>query len=229
MNKLKAEDFVFMEKEIVKFNTLMGNSVTDSHLKNTYQNLSIEEVVKELLPAYEANDKIEILDALIDGAFVVFYWALLNNTGDALENNIRWLSRDICVNVVEEDDNVQSILLQMKEDINNGAVFNVQTHLCVLISYYQTQFDIMGAFKEVLRSNLSKYITAESVDIDEEVSYIESAGRYADITVEEIETEDGILLAFKAGKDLQNNVTFKKPKLIKTRNFSEPELGKFIL
>ena len=229
IKKLTPEDFIFMEKEIVKFNKLMGNCVTDEHLIPTYQNLSVEEVVKELLPAHNVDDKIEILDALIDGAFVVFYWALLNSSQNTLENNESWLREYICIDNIEEPENIKDILMEMAKDINRGSSFDVQTHLCVLLSYYQTQYDIMGAYREVLRSNLSKFVPAESVDIDEEVTYIESVGRYIEITVEEIETEDGVLLAFKACKDLQNNVIFKKPKLIKTRNFSEPQLEQFIL
>ena len=229
MNKLTPQDFIFMEKEIVKFNELMGNSLDDDRLVSTYQKLSVEEVVKELLPAYQTNDTVEILDALIDGAFVVFYWTLLNNPDNSLGKNLRWLEEDVCIDEVDTEDEMKNVLLALGSYIEKGDSFCAQTYLYIAISYYQTQFDIMGAFREVLRSNLSKFILNGTVDIQEEIDYIESVGRYSDITVTEKEQGGEIYLAFKALRDNQNDVTFDKPKLIKTRNFSEPQLEQFIV
>lgn len=228
ITKLTPEDFIFMEKEVVKFNSIMSNSLEDETLKSTYHKLSIEEIVQELLPAYEDNNKIEILDALVDGVFVVFYWALLSNKGFSLEYNLRWLREYVCIQK-EKTSHLCDIIKNLTDCVIYDSVSSAQTRLCVLLAEYQDEFDIMGAFREVLRSNLSKFTPASNVDIDGEVAYIESVGRYGDITVDEIETEDGMLLAFRAGKDLQSGVTFGKPKLIKPRSFSEPQLEQFIL
>ena len=222
---MQVSDIKQMLSDVVTFNTIMGNSLDNKDLISTYESLTKEEFFGkgEFKDSYIKGDLEGQLDGLCDLVYTCGYWALLE--GYNLENNVG-TALDFTDNTFLSDD-----IKDLEYSINEGLSAYALNNLITILSKKEvtSKFDIVGAFNEVKRSNLSKFVPAESVDIDEEVTYIESVGRYADISVEEIETEDGVLLAFKAGKDLQNNVTFKKPKLIKTRNFSEPQLEQFIL
>lgn len=224
--KLTIEDFLTMEKGVVSFNEKMGNSLEDDTLIPTYHALSKEEICGELLEAIKADDKVEILDALIDGVFVVFYWALLSNKTFTLTNAISWI--DSYLDKEDQGESVDGTIEALESCILTGYAYGAQSNLVPLIISYQDQFDIMGAYKEVLRSNLSKFKPKGSTDIEKELKLIEEQVRYGDITVEEISAEGGEFITFKAGRDIKNNVTYGAPKIIKPSSFSEPNLLPFI-
>lgn len=228
--KLTPQDFLHFQKEVENFNTLMGNSVKDKTLPPTYQNLSIEELTgkDELINSILREDRVGIIDGLIDEIFTCFYYNRLQ--GYHLEDLSAWI--ETVAPVVEYFEvtplqHAESILTALHR--GNSLVAICQ--LISLILREQNNYNIRGAFEEVLRSNLSKLVKAEKdVDTQGEVAYILSQGRYADITVETMEVPSGKYYAFKARQDLESGVTFSgNGKLVKSSQFSEADLERFVL
>jgi hypothetical protein len=169
-----------------------------------------------------------VLDGLIDAFFTCGYWAILDD--EPLSESVQWLEDDICVDdVIGGMTELQTLDALSDYVVSEGGSYHSQIYVCVLISHFQNKFDIMGAFNEVMSSNMSKYVLKGTVDIQEEIDYILSAGRYDNISVSEIESNGETYLAFKAGMDKQNNVIFDTPKLVKSRLFREPQLEQFVL
>jgi len=229
--KLTPEDFLFMQDEVVRFNKMMGNSLdctgaAKEALINTYRKLSLEEVVGEgeLLDSVAKGDKVGVLDGYVDCVFTIFYYALLE--GEGLREGDLWLLEE-CESVHGE------ICLQWLEEdlhVDNPAI-DSHTHLIASILAEQDNYDFVGAFNEVMKSNMSKYAIKSDIHIPTELGLILSKGRYEELSYDEIESEGGeggAYIAFKASKDAQNGVEFKTPKLIKCSTFVEPELEKFI-
>ena len=227
MRELTAQDVLYMQDEVIRFNKMMGNEVTDIDLSPSYYNFTKEELFgeDELLDSYRKKDLEGILDGAIDLFFTCGYWANLH--GHILEDNV-WLKT---ISTEANMQKVRDILEDLEQSVISGYSFYSQTNLLHLLhnETFQGLFDVLGAFKEVMSSNMSKYVVKGSVDIEEESNYITSQGRYEDISVVEVESSGITYLAFKALRDNKNDVTFNTPKLIKTRLFKEPELKQFIL
>ena len=225
MKKLTVADVLGMFDEVISFNLKMGNSLDNKNLIDSYHKFTKEEFFGEdeyLDGIRTGNLEIE-LDGLCDLVYTTACQALLD--GYTPNVDVRCAFNEIGMN------NIDTIRSDLKYSIEQGLSYYAMNNLILLLTHKDTagKFDILGAFKEVARSNNSKVVPAESVDIDEEVVYITTAGRYADITVEEVEVGGEMFLAFKAGHDVREGVKFKAPKLIKTRQFSEPALQQFIL
>jgi hypothetical protein len=81
--------------------------------------------------------------------------------------------------------------------------------------------DIKSLYKVISASNYSKYVHESALyygfDLDGEVSYIESKGRYGDVTYKKV----GEYYVFTAGKDLESRMVFDKPKIVKPITFKE--------
>ncbi len=231
MNKvslLTPQDFIDFEEGVLNFNKCMGNVVgtreENKKLINTYQKLSYEECFGEgeLLDSVEKGDLEGELDGLIDCVFTVFYWNNLTHPKRFLSQELTWLRN------LSTAEDVGVCYDTLSESIGEEDAMNSQTELIHLLFDAQNKFDIRGAFKEILSSNMSKFAVKGEINIEEEKTYIEGKGRYFDITTEEVNVGGKTYIAFKAGKDLQNNVTFVSPKLIKCSTFVEPELKQFI-
>lgn len=228
MKKLTVQDVLYMQKEVIRFNSLMGNSIDNKGLIDTYKFLTKEECLGdgELLDSYRKGDKEGTLDGLIDMVFVSFYFALLE--GHKLQDD-EYLDRQ--VNIETNMTTLSNDLLDIEKLVQDGLSFYTRNTLVRILSKGEVafQYDIMGAFNNILESNLSKLVVKGTVDPYEEMDKILAKGRYSVLSVEEVENEGIVYLAFKALHDSQNDVTFSEPKLIKTSLFKEPELGQFIL
>ncbi len=218
------QDVLGMISEVANFNLKMDNSLENKKLIDSYHKFSKEELSSEneYLDGVAKGDLDMQLDGLADLTFVISYWALLE--GYNPEVDVRNAFKEIGY------DSVETIRGDLEYSIREGLSFYAMNNLILLLTHEDTfaKFDILGAFNEVARSNNSKFVLASSVDVAEEVTLIETAGRYGDITVTEVEVNKEIYLAFKAGQDLREGVTFKAPKMIKASSFSEPSLAKFI-
>lgn len=228
LNKVTVEDVLYMQSEVIRFNEMMGNDVTDKDLIPTYKHLVHEEFFSdgEFLDSYRKEDLVGICDGIIDLIYVAVYYANLN--GHFLEDG-----EFLREHLPKEADmqKVSSIVKDMEFAIKENLPYYTLTGLMKLIhnTFVSEVFDIKGAFNEIRESNLSKYCLASETDIEGELAHIKSVGRYSGLSVEEIESDGVIYLAFKALRDNKNDVDFSKPKLIKTRNFKEPQLEQFII
>ncbi len=224
MNKLTVQDVLGMISEVANFNLKMDNSLENKKLIDSYHKFTHEEYFGkgEYLEGVNTNDAEMSCDGMADLVFTTVYWALLE--GYNPEVDVRNAFNEIGY------DSVETIRKDLEYSIREGLSFYAMNNLILLLTHEDTfaKFDILGAFNEVARSNNSKFVLASSVDVAEEVTLIETAGRYGDITVTEVEVNNEIYLAFKAGQDLREGVTFKAPKMIKASSFSEPSLAKFI-
>lgn len=225
--ELTFANMLYMQDKVVNWNKIFGINSTDSEFTTLYGQLTSEECFGEgeLLDSLEKDDQAGVLDALIDLVFTGFQWSVLS--GVSLEEyEDKWFNEDVVTGTFSRE-----ILVDMLAHyIKQGSASSTQTILVNLLYQYSEVFDIMAAFERVLESNMSKAIHVEKhVDIKQEVAMIEEQGRYGDITF----NQQGDYFIFKAGKDLRENVTFDKPKIIKSTHFKSVEdlggLEEFIL
>lgn len=208
--KFGMEEILYMQQEIVKWNKVFDNDVNDKSLIETYFNLTDEELngKGEYLDSLRKGDKVGTLDGLIDVCFTGIFWACLAGIP------------------FEEWDEMYFFLWRGDLDWNNCDGFTVEDHwaftteLGNALREHSEEFDILGAFERVLKSNYSKAmynVTPE--DAEEEVKKIEAKGRYADVYYE---TKDDYTI-FKAKRDLQEGKTYPKGKIVKPSSFKDPE------
>lgn len=212
-------------------------------LQSTYFMLRKEEV-GELFTAIENEDKVEFLDAVVDGLVVVGYEYYLNSfkTPESLSDFTFNIKVKECVDDLYED--------YKKED-----------DYCMTLDYLERifeQLDInhMKAVNEVLESNWSKFPTIRKlVDsmvktngylafngmnqdykcadffIKEQIKIIENQGRYVDL-YHELRYDESVgtdRVIFWAGGENQPDGSVKKfiaPKYVKpTATFKEPDFA----
>lgn len=225
MKQLTVQNIMEMVEGVKEFNTIMGNSLEDKNLIKTYRHLTEEEFFgqSEFYQSYLKGDKDGSLDGMIDLIYVSFYWYLLHG----------YTFKEVYIEQLIKESDMTSLktdVADLKGLIEQGLSYYVVNTLIRILAKTETntQFGIMDAFNNIRESNLSKVILKGTVDIDKELSIIESKGRYKDITVQEVTNDDKVYLCFKAGEDTENNVKFSSPKIIKTSRFVEPSLSKFI-
>lgn len=215
MTKLTVEVFEQMLDDVVEWNKYAGNDVTDKSLIPTYLKLSREEFFGdgELLQSWFNNDEVGTLDGLCDLVFTYGYLSQLQGDDEEL------FDHDYTIKHRPED---------TLEDASSFLILNFKSHmkdmLYTLLWVFEDQFDIVGAFKEVLRSNMSKFPLQSEVNIYVELDGFGKSDRYADISYKLV--DDRVI--FLAGKDKKTGVVFNKPKIIKPSTFSEPSLEEFV-
>lgn len=206
-------------------------------LQDTYFKLRVEEV-GELFTAIENEDKVEFLDAVVDGLVVVGY-----------EYFLKYM----------KPEKISGWKIENKQDIDE-VVYEISTsYKCELgyddsLSYLEIIFsylDInhMKAVNEVLKSNWSKFPTkselkdaykeywdkwendiATNTVIGFQIEEIEDQGRYVDVYHElrydESIGEDRIIFWAKGEKQKDGSIKeFKSPKYVKPRTFKEPDFA----
>lgn len=225
MNKITTKDIMIMVQGVIDFNTVMGNDLSNKELTQTYLDLTKEEFygTSEFYQSYLSGDKDGMLDGVVDLTFTSFAWYLLQG----------YTFKEEYIDQLIKESNMTSLktdVLDLKDLIDQGlSYYTVNTLIRILAKDEVTsKFDIMGGFKNILASNMSKVVLEGELDVGAELKLIESKGRYKDITVQEVINGGKVYLAFKAGEDTENNVKFRAPKIIKTSLFVEPDLKKFI-
>lgn len=207
-------------------------------LQDTYYKLRCEEV-GELFTAIKNEDKVEFLDAVVDGLVVVGYEYFLRYTKPDLDDF------EVGKGVVS------SVIVQL--ECNYTKVQNYDDTLGYLeMLFNQLDINHMKAVNEVLESNWSKFPTvtefgesswwsninlkcSEKVKLRELIEYqiveIEKQGRYVDVYHElrydESVGEDRIIFWAKGEKQKNGSIKeFKAPKYVKpTATFSEPDFA----
>ena len=204
-------------------------------LQSTYFMLRQEEV-GELFTAIENEDKVEFLDAVVDGLVVVGY-----------EYFLRYTKPDLDYFEVGKGF-VSSVIEQL--ECNYTKVQNYDDTLGYLeMLFNQLDINHMKAVNEVLGSNWSKFpIKSELKDAYKEywdewendiatstvigfqIEEIENQGRYVDVYHElrydESVGEDRIIFWARGEKQKDGTIKeFKSPKYVKPRTFKEPDFA----
>lgn len=213
MNKLTAEDIFYMEDKVIRWNIIAGNDPDDKSLIETYKNLCIEEM-NELISA--KSDE-ELLDAVLDLIYVGFFLNRLCE-GVSLKDKYRvWIE-----SLSKSNNRFKPYPLDMIDYLTyNDFDEFVGDFIYYLFYYYQNKFNIVDGFNVVTKSNYSKYSTHD-LDLDREVEYIKSQGRYDDIFYEKV----GDYVVFRATYDSKENKHYPKGKIMKPSTFlSVEDLG----
>lgn len=204
-------------------------------LQDTYYKLRIEEC-SELFTAIENEDKVEFLDAVVDGLVVVGYEYFLRYTKPDLDDFE--VGKGFASSVIEQ------------LECNYTKVQNYDDTLGYLeMLFNQLDINHMKAVNEVLGSNWSKFpIKSELKDAYKEywdewendiatstvigfqIEEIENQGRYVDVYHElrydESVGAERIIFWAKGEKQKDGSIKeFKSPKYVKPRTFKEPDFA----
>ena len=202
-------------------------------LQNTYYKLRTEEV-GELFTAIENEDKVEFLDAVVDGLVVVGYEYFLRYTKPDLDDFE--VGKGFVSSVIEQ------------LECNYTKVQNYDDTLGYLeMLFNQLDINHMKAVNEVLGSNWSKFpIKSELKDAYKEywdewendiatstvigfqIEEIENQGRYVgvyhELRYDESVGEDRIIFWARGEKQKDGTIKeFKSPKYVKPCTFKEPD------
>lgn len=224
---LTVTQLEYMEKRVLEWNKIFGNNLDDESLIPTYINLCIEEGKEyvnahqkalELFEAFphmrenttllERLEHSERIDALVDSIFTGF---MLNRlyTGEGFGE---WFGFDFTIGNYCFEDCLGEL------DRRLPSVGSYSNLLLFSLMEESKRYNLFGAFQRVAESNFSK-AAPKTVDVDKEIIYIESQGRYSDVFAEE--SDD--YLIFKAKHDLQEGNFFEKGKIVKWSGFRSVE------
>lgn len=208
-------------------------------LQDTYYKLRIEEV-GELFTAIKNEDKVEFLDAVVDGLVVVGY-----------EYFLKYKEPDFDKYEEIGKGTMLSSLEQIEYTYNKTRDYDDTLGYLEML-FNTMDIDHMKAVNEVLESNRSKFPTvtdfgesslwsninlkcSEKVKLRELIEYqiveIEKQGRYVDVYHElrhdESVGEDRVIFWAKGEKQPDGSIKeFKAPKYVKpTATFSEPDFA----
>lgn len=208
-------------------------------LQDTYYKLRVEEV-GELFTAIKNEDKVEFLDAVVDGLVVVGYEYYINDEYKP-EYQVEFENF--------EKEGIFDIIFEYIKPSYEG-IHNYEITLSWLEELFnQLNINHMKAVNEVLESNMSKFPTkselkdaykeywdewendiASSTIIGFQIEEIEIQGRYVDvyheIRYDESVVEDRIIFWAKGEKQKDGTIKeFKSPKYVKPRTFKEPDFA----
>jgi hypothetical protein len=199
-------------ENIIDWNAITGNSISNEDLRKVYTNL-VDEETEETLTGLRDKDQVEFIDGVIDSLVVGSYLFALKQQADFTDYTLRDLS------VVELSEAINTVE-QIK---SNGTIFkNIDKILSIYEDVFYTIKDsvnVFGAFQEVLDSNWSKFPDTNLVNPEEEVSLIESQGRYKGVVFSIVNTSDNL-----------KKYVFRDEngKILKPSTFKEPQLAQFI-
>lgn len=206
-------------------------------LQDTYYKLRTEEV-GELFTAIENEDKVEFLDAVVDGLVVVGYEYFLKYKKPEKVSNWK----------IENKQDVDEVVYEISTSYKYELGYDDSlAYLEIIFSYLDINH--MKAVNEVLGSNWSKFpIKSELKDaykeyLDEwendiatstvigfQIEEIENQGRYVgvyhELRYDESVGEDRIIFWARGEKQKDGTIKeFKSPKYVKPRTFKEPDFA----
>lgn len=204
-------------KQVLLFNTLAGNDKRPYGVAKPHQEKLCQEEWEETLKAFEEKDAVEFLDGIIDSMVVEVYHYYLNSSEGELLDVETVCDASYTFNDLKE---------QRQETFEGGYFLGALELFCnTLKDGYQV--DIEGAMKEVMDSNMSKFVPEDFAEIfpssyhfNEWVTYLaqhiytENKGRYTGIYAELVKTEHGNYYVFKDdnGKVMKGPL-YRKPDL----------------
>ncbi|CAM0062954.1 nucleotide pyrophosphohydrolase [Vibrio phage K460] len=206
---------------VLDWNRTGGNLPSDKSLTKVYHQLTIAEFEGkgEFLPSYHSNDDEGIMDGIADMLYTGLFWAATEGMNESHLQS-RYLE------VEELDKDLEYCISLLTRALDRADSFMFVRYLILLLKIYETKYDLVSVFKEVSISNFSKYPKVEDVeDPEKELELILDKGRYVGLDYKEFEGR----YIFTAMQDLQDDVRFDKPKIIKSSQFVEvPDLTQFI-
>lgn len=210
----KAHAILQTYKISSEINRCVGNELTEEYAENQH-NLA-ESEFNEAIIAIENNDLIELQDSIAD-ILVTLSECLMIQDGNTflLENAPKYLNED--EKPVEE---------YVYEAYRHFREHNYVDALgCIEDAVDAVEGDIVSYLSAVNLSNISKFPTIETTDIDPEIECerIEEEGRYQDVYFEEGELCGKRVYVFKSKYDKENNERFPKGKYLKPSCFKEPQ------
>ncbi len=219
-------------KGVVATNTLIGigidvlDDVGREDLVKTYEKL-LKEEAKELQAAVETQDKVELLDAVIDTLVVGCYYLILKKGSDYGTLRI----------VGDEYNTLENVVQYFLENLGEEDFEALYCNAADI--FFKLDVDHQKAVDTVLASNLSKFPTLKELNTaihsydqsgrcfdKEEVAYsiveIEIQGRYSGVYCECVIDSDGIeRKVFWATHDNGE----EKIKYVKPLTFNEPDFA----
>lgn len=169
------------------------------------QHACLREEVEELKDAIEANNPIEVVDAICDILFVSCFAWYMRSGGQV---NVGCLANDI--GVVSQDYTLQDLYEEVQAALNSYDYRKI----CSLIISNSLLFDfnLRGAYEEVVSSNFSKFPLVEDINVEEELIWFREHSKYEHVIASYV----------------KNRVVFRSHygggKVVKPRCFKEPEL-----
>jgi len=234
------EALIYLYQEVRKTNEFLGLK-NSPELKTTYFNLRKEEI-GELFKAIEQQDRVEFLDAVVDGLVVVGYEYYLNDQkpDDVLEEYAT-IYYDMCDRYTVQED-IKDLLEYYDKEQGYEETLGTLEPL-----FSRLNINHMQAVKEVVDSNLSKFPTVEDFqsqlklqrsmyvdtytlqDLCEYQSYLirVKGGRYTGVYHEirkDVEGNDRIIWwATGENKPDGFHLEYKSPKYVKPCTFKNPD------
>lgn len=224
------EALIYLYQEVRKTNEFLGLK-NSPELKATYFNLRKEEI-GELFKAIEQEDRVEFLDAVVDGLVVVGYEYSLhkdNPEDSVMHTQTKTFMKDILhLKRIYEGNEDYAATLDTLENI-----------------FFRLNINHMQAVKEVSDSNNSKFPTVkefiDELDLgwyptkQEQIDYmcneqsykIQQKGRYTGVYHEirkDVEGNDRIIWwATGENKPDGSHLEYKSPKYVKPCTFKNPD------
>ena len=232
-------DILDMNDKVSAFNLVSGNKVADyQSLIPSYHKFT-EEEFEELVTAIDNKDDVEVVDAVCDLVYTGFYLSKLKTRETIIQRGYSSYNKMLVDTGILLDVHrmpfreVVSALSDFLVVSNYKAV-----HVCIirLVFLLEKQgVDMQGAFNEVTSSNMSKFVDTTGTSptqnfemISKEITKLEDAGRYGNISYNITFHNSKGYVSFRAGSDITNNRTFDAPKIVKPSTFFEPKLEKFL-
>ena len=220
-NKVTLSNVKDMFYTVLDWNRTGGNLPSDKSLTKVYHQLTIAEFEGkgEFLPSYYSNDDEGIMDGIADMLYTGLFWAATEGMNESHLQHMYLGSVDL-------DKDLECCIALLTRALTKGDSFLFVKYLILLLKVYETKYNLVSIFKEVSISNYSKYPKVEIVtDPEKELEIILDKGRYVGLDYKET---DGRYI-FTAMQDLQDDVRFDKPKIIKSSQYIEPvDLSQFI-
>lgn len=231
MLTVRKMDLTHLLGQTIQWNKVacLGSFDFSQERKDLQYKCMIEEV-KEYVEATATGNTVEMLDAICDMIFVGVYGYFLEEDGeinlsdfvmDYTKVDLRadGISNPITNGTIFQDLSGEFLKIFTDEEIASVLSRAEIYKLCVtaLIGLGLVgNFDLKGAYENVVNSNFTKFPLTEDVQIAKELAWFENKSKYNDVCVEEF---DGRFLFRCDGGE---------GKIVKPRAFCEPKLGGFI-
>ena len=224
MKEITFSDVLGMFNTVLEWNTLAGNQPTQE-LTEVYRQLTLAEYEGkgEFLEGYRTRNHEMVLDGIGDMTFTGMFWVATEKFNEEdLYDSYTLAVNQVRLAGVSLPDTVDAMKFFIERKSSEGFLIELLTLLICL----EDQYDLLRSFQSVSESNFSKFPKVEDVeDPEKELEIILDKGRYVGLDYKEFEGR----YIFTAMQDLQDDVRFDKPKIIKSSQFVEvSDLTQFI-
>lgn len=215
-------------EDVLNWNFLAGNKLSKENIEYVYLGL-VKEESNEIIDGVNEKDHNLFLDGLVDTLVVTSFLCAVqsyNKEKKLLKNYTISSKLDNYDYFISELKSLKGYVpehLETEEDKKRSLQLiqiNSLSILKLVESYVQSlNIDFIGACFEIMRSNWSKFPLVSETDSDFEINFIESQGRYTNVSASiQTDHENKERYIFKDGKG----------KILKPSQFSEPNLTPYL-